>query len=77
MMAAAIIYVLPPIALLFAFRRYIAASLTMVSSGAQRDSLARSRAVASHTTSSGANQHTSASLPVSTWSVVCPIPKRS
>jgi len=29
MMAAAIIYVLPPIALLFALRRYIAASLTM------------------------------------------------
>jgi multiple sugar transport system permease protein len=33
MMAAAIIYVLPPIALLFAFRRYVAASLSMVSSG--------------------------------------------
>ena len=33
MMAAAIIYVLPPIALLFAFRRYIAATLTMVSAG--------------------------------------------
>ena len=33
MMAAAIIYVLPPIALLFAFRRYVAASLTMVSAG--------------------------------------------
>jgi multiple sugar transport system permease protein len=33
MMAAAIIYVLPPIALLFALRRYVAASLTMVSSG--------------------------------------------
>ena len=31
MMAAAIIYVLPPIALLFALRRYVAASLTMVS----------------------------------------------
>jgi multiple sugar transport system permease protein len=30
MMAAAIIYVLPPIALLFALRRYVAASLTMV-----------------------------------------------
>jgi multiple sugar transport system permease protein len=29
MMAAAIIYVLPPIALLFALRRYVAASLTM------------------------------------------------
>jgi multiple sugar transport system permease protein len=29
MMAAAIIYVLPPIALLFAFRRYVVASLTM------------------------------------------------
>jgi multiple sugar transport system permease protein len=29
MMAAAIIYVLPPIALLFALRRYIAASLTV------------------------------------------------
>jgi multiple sugar transport system permease protein len=29
MMAAAIIYVLPPIALLFAFRRYVAASLRM------------------------------------------------
>jgi multiple sugar transport system permease protein len=28
MMAAAIIYVLPPVALLFAFRRYVAASLT-------------------------------------------------
>jgi multiple sugar transport system permease protein len=34
MMAAAIIYVVPPIALLFAFRRYVAASLTMVYSGA-------------------------------------------
>jgi multiple sugar transport system permease protein len=33
MMAAAIIYVLPPIALLFALRRYVVASLTMVSSG--------------------------------------------
>ena len=31
MMAAAVIYVLPPIALLFALRRYVAASLTMVS----------------------------------------------
>ena len=30
MMAAAIIYVLPPIALLFALRRYVMASLTMV-----------------------------------------------
>jgi len=29
MMAAVIIYVLPPIALLFALRRYVAASLTM------------------------------------------------
>ena len=29
MMAAAIIYVLPPIALLFALRRYVAAGLTM------------------------------------------------
>jgi ABC-type glycerol-3-phosphate transport system permease component len=29
MMAAAIIYVLPPIALRFALRRYVAASLTM------------------------------------------------
>ena len=29
MMAAAIIYVLPPIALLFVLRRYVAASLTM------------------------------------------------
>src|SRR6202045_2514066 len=29
MMAAGIIYVLPPIALLFALRRYVAASLTM------------------------------------------------
>jgi len=29
MMAAAIIYVLPPIALLFALRRYIAAGLTV------------------------------------------------
>jgi hypothetical protein len=28
-LAAAIIYVLPPIALLFALRRYVAASLTM------------------------------------------------
>jgi ABC-type glycerol-3-phosphate transport system permease component len=34
MMAAAIIYVLPPIALLFALRRYVAASLTMVSARA-------------------------------------------
>jgi ABC-type glycerol-3-phosphate transport system permease component len=34
MMAAAIIYVLPPIALLFAFRRYVAASLTMVNARA-------------------------------------------
>jgi len=33
MMAAAIIYVLPPIALLSAFRRYVAASLTIVSAG--------------------------------------------
>ena len=33
MMAAAIIYVLPPVALLFALRRYVMASLTMVSSG--------------------------------------------
>jgi multiple sugar transport system permease protein len=33
MMAAAIIYVLPPIALLFALRRYVAASLTMMSAG--------------------------------------------
>jgi multiple sugar transport system permease protein len=33
MMAAAVIYVLPPIALLFALRRYVMASLTMVSSG--------------------------------------------
>jgi multiple sugar transport system permease protein len=33
MMAAGIIYVLPPIVLLFAFRRYVAASLTMVSAG--------------------------------------------
>jgi len=33
MMAAAVIYVLPPIALLFALRRYVVASLTMVSSG--------------------------------------------
>ena len=30
MMAAAIIYVLPPIAVLFALRRYVAASLSMV-----------------------------------------------
>jgi len=30
MMAAAIIYVLPPLAVLFALRRYVAASLTMV-----------------------------------------------
>jgi ABC-type glycerol-3-phosphate transport system permease component len=29
MMAAGIIYVLPPIVLLFALRRYVAASLTM------------------------------------------------
>ena len=34
MMAAAIIYVLPPITLLFALRRYVAASLTMVSARA-------------------------------------------
>ncbi len=34
MMAAAVIYVLPPIGLLFALRRYIAASLTMVRAGA-------------------------------------------
>jgi multiple sugar transport system permease protein len=33
MMAAAVIYVLPPIALLFALRRYVVANLTMVSSG--------------------------------------------
>ncbi len=33
MMAAAIIYVLPPIALLFGHRRYVTASLTIVSSG--------------------------------------------
>jgi multiple sugar transport system permease protein len=33
MMAAAIIYVLPPVAVLFALRRYVAASLTTVSSG--------------------------------------------
>jgi len=33
MMAAAIIYVLPPITVLFALRRYVAASLTTVSSG--------------------------------------------
>ena len=33
MMAAAVLYVLPPIALLFALRRYVVASLTMVSSG--------------------------------------------
>jgi multiple sugar transport system permease protein len=33
MMAAAIIYVLPPIALLFALRRHVMASLTMVGSG--------------------------------------------
>jgi multiple sugar transport system permease protein len=33
MMAAAIIYVLPPCALLFALRRYVAASLTAASSG--------------------------------------------
>jgi multiple sugar transport system permease protein len=33
MMAAAILYVLPPLALLFALRRYVAASLAMVSSG--------------------------------------------
>jgi multiple sugar transport system permease protein len=33
MMAAAIIYVLPPVAVLFAFRRYVAASLRAVSSG--------------------------------------------
>jgi len=34
MMAAAIIYVLPPFALLFALRRYVAASFTMVSARA-------------------------------------------
>src|SRR5580693_51108 len=34
MMAAAIIYVLPPIALLFALRRYVAAGFTMVSTRA-------------------------------------------
>jgi multiple sugar transport system permease protein len=33
MMAAAIIYVVPPIALLFLFRRYVAASLAAVTSG--------------------------------------------
>jgi multiple sugar transport system permease protein len=33
MMAAAIIYVLPPLAVLFALRRYVVASLTMASSG--------------------------------------------
>jgi multiple sugar transport system permease protein len=33
MMAAAIIYVLPPLAVLFALRRYVAASLTAVSTG--------------------------------------------
>ena len=33
MMAAAILYVLPPLAVLFALRRYVAASLAMVSSG--------------------------------------------
>ena len=33
MMAAAILYVLPPLALLFVLRRYVAASLAMVSSG--------------------------------------------
>jgi multiple sugar transport system permease protein len=33
MMAAGIIYVLPPIALLLALRRYVVASLTMVSAG--------------------------------------------
>jgi len=33
MMAAAIIYVLPPLALLFALRRYVVASLTTVNSG--------------------------------------------
>lgn len=33
MMAAGIIYVLPPIALLFALRRYVAASLSIVSAG--------------------------------------------
>jgi multiple sugar transport system permease protein len=33
MMAAAIIYVLPPVAILFALRRYVAASLTTASSG--------------------------------------------
>jgi multiple sugar transport system permease protein len=30
MMAAAIIYALPPVVVLFALRRYVAASLTMV-----------------------------------------------
>jgi hypothetical protein len=33
MMAAAIIYVLPPIALLFALRRYVVAGLTMAGHG--------------------------------------------
>ena len=33
MMAAAIIYVLPPIALLLGLRRYVVASLTIVSAG--------------------------------------------
>ena len=33
MMAAAILYVLPPLAVLFVLRRYVAASLAMVSSG--------------------------------------------
>jgi ABC-type glycerol-3-phosphate transport system permease component len=32
MMVAAVLYVLPPIALLFALRRYVAVGLTMVSS---------------------------------------------
>jgi len=34
MMAAAVIYVLPPIAVLFALRRYVATSLTMEDAGA-------------------------------------------
>ena len=33
MMGAAIIYILPPSALLFALRRYVAASLAMVNAG--------------------------------------------
>jgi multiple sugar transport system permease protein len=33
MMAAAILYVLPPMALLFALRRYVMASLAMANSG--------------------------------------------